>query len=123
MKLRVLIVDDAPTIRAHLVAMLSKHFECATAENGVAALEQITANPPAAVVTDLEMPEMNGLELLRRLRENESTKTLPVVIVTTVTAIDTVNECRRLGCAGFVLKPVQIDYLIAKLRQLIAKKT
>ena len=73
---------------------------------------------PDAVVADLEMPGVGGIELLRLLQQNARTRSIPVVIATTVTSLDRVNECRALGCAGYVLKPVQSDYLIAKLRKI-----
>lgn len=119
MKKRVLVVDDAPTVRAQLVQMLEKEFECISAENGAIGLEKALKENPDAVVADLEMPEMDGISLLRALRADKRTQTVPVVIATTVTSLDRVNECRTLGCNGFILKPVQADYLIAKLRQLM----
>ncbi len=118
MRKKILIVDDALTIRTQLVGLLSSDFDCSTAENGEEGFQKALALTPDAVVADLEMPGVGGIELLRLLQQNARTRSIPVVIATTVTSLDRVNECRALGCAGYVLKPVQSDYLIAKLRKI-----
>src|SRR4030088_192388 len=102
MKKRVLIVDDAPTVRSQLVSFLSDDFQCKEATDGKQALALIGEELPDAVVADLAMPLMDGITLLRRLREDPKTRLLPVVIVTSGAAVELVNECRALGCAGFV---------------------
>jgi two-component system, chemotaxis family, chemotaxis protein CheY len=119
-KKKVLLVEDSPTARAQLVELLREEYECLEAADGEEGLERALADAPDAVVTDLEMPRMDGIAFLRALRERAQTRKLPVVIVTTVTSVERVNECRTLGCSGFVLKPVKREYLHAKLRQLIA---
>lgn len=111
-------VDDSATMRDFFRGVLSDEFDCEMAIDGSMALGMALKSPPDAVVTDLEMPNKDGVELLRALRQEEATKNVPVVVVTTVTALDKVNECRALGCVGFVLKPVQKEYLVAKIRQL-----
>ncbi|MFN7135727.1 MAG: response regulator [Myxococcales bacterium] len=118
MKPKVLVVDDSPTIRAQVVELLSEEFECVQAVNGADGLRKIREQRPHAVVADLEMPEMDGIGLLRSLRADPVLSSTPVIILTTVTAVTQVNECRSLGCAGFVLKPPEKAYLLAKLRQL-----
>ncbi|HZH04214.1 MAG TPA: response regulator [Myxococcaceae bacterium] len=122
MRKKVLIVDDALTVRTQLVGILSGDFDCSTAENGQEGFEKALGLGPDAMVVDLEMPEVGGVELLRLLHGNQRTRTIPVIIATTVTSLDRVNECRALGCAGYVLKPVQGDYLLAKLRKLTSVK-
>jgi two-component system chemotaxis response regulator CheY len=119
-KKKVLLVEDSPTVRAQLVELLRDEYECLEAADGQQGLSRALADAPDAVVTDLEMPNMDGIAFLRALRERAQTRKLPVVIVTTVTSVERVNECRTLGCAGFVLKPVRREYLHAKLKQLIA---
>jgi CheY-like chemotaxis protein len=118
----ILIVDDSPTVRAQIAEALSEEFECITAVDGMDGLTLALSSRPAAIVADLEMPEMNGTEMFRRLRADPRTKEIPVIIATTVMAVDKVNECRALGCAGFVLKPIEKEYLVAKLKNLVAKR-
>jgi len=115
-KKRVLVIDDSPTVRSHAMSVLGSEFDSETAANGLEGWRKILELTPDAVILDLEMPGMDGVELLRLLRTNERTKGIPVLISTTVTEVDKVNECRRLGCVGFVLKPLREEYILAKLR-------
>lgn len=114
----VLIVDDAPTIQAQIRGGLEREFDCLVASNGQAALQLATERTPDVIVSDVEMPGMSGSELLRALKALDATKHIPVIMCTTTTGLAEVNACRALGCAGYVLKPVNIEYLTAKIRQL-----
>lgn len=117
---RILVVDDSDVARMHVVRALSAEYVTVQASNGAEAFEKACGGEPFdAVVTDLEMPEADGRELLRRLRADARTQQLPVIIVTTVTDIEWVNSCRALGCSGFALKPIDPPYLLAKLRKLL----
>jgi two-component system chemotaxis response regulator CheY len=116
---KILIVDDSPTVREHIKALLEGEFECITAVDGADGLDKAVSTHPDAIICDIQMPEMDGVQMLRELRSQPDMKTVPVLIATTVMAIDKVNECHALGCTGFVLKPVQKEYLIAKLRQVM----
>jgi CheY-like chemotaxis protein len=121
-KRTILIVDDSPTVRMQISDLLSGAFDCVTAVDGNDGFNKaIRAPSPDAILADLEMPGMDGIELLKALKNDPRTSKIPVVIATTVTAIEKVNECRALGCAGFVLKPLKKDYLLAKLTQLTTK--
>lgn len=120
-KKKVLVVDDVATVRTQLVGLLGPDYECVTAADGAQALAAIKRDRPDVVITDLEMPVMDGVELLRKLRSESATRELPVIVATTSTALDRVNECRALGCAGFVLKPIQQEYVRAKISQILAR--
>lgn len=115
---RILIVDDSPTVRTGVVNMIGDEFDCDTAEDGQQALTKALGARPDAILADLNMPSMDGIELLKALRADTRTSSIPVVIATTVTEVERVNECRALRPAGFVLKPIEEAYLRAKLRQL-----
>jgi two-component system, chemotaxis family, chemotaxis protein CheY len=119
----VLVVDDSPTLRQNVVTFLTDEYDCPSVVDGQQALEYIQKNAVDAVVTDLHMPNMSGLELLRALRSSPATSKIPVLVMTTETGLAEVNECRRLGCAGYVLKPVEKAYLVAKLRKLFSTPT
>jgi CheY-like chemotaxis protein len=119
---RILIVDDSATARASLVKVLSPHYECIEATDGNEGLYQVAAERPDAVVSDVEMPTMSGIDMLKELRSNDATRDLPVIILTTVTNVGIINEVRRHGCSGVVSKPMQPDYLLAKIKQLISAK-
>jgi len=116
---RVLVVDDSSTIRAQIVECLEGYAGCIEAADGREGLARLRAERPDAVLTDLEMPVMDGVSLLREARADPALRDVPFIVITTVTAVEVFNECRALGCAGFVLKPVNRDYLLAKLRRLL----
>lgn len=80
----------------------------------------LAAKPVDAVISNLAMQGMGGVELLKAMKASPSTSGVPVIVVTTSTSVDAMNSCRALGCAGFVLKPVDVSYLKAKLRRLFA---
>lgn len=116
---KVLVVDDSPAIRSELLAWLAPDYDCIEAANGAEGFSRALKDCPDAIVTDLEMPVLDGVGLLRMLHANPASKAIPVLVITTVTDVAQVNLCRSLGCSGFVLKPVQSEYLLSKLRQLL----
>jgi CheY-like chemotaxis protein len=120
MKRKVLVVDDSATARQHVVRELSAEFDCVAVESAEKALESISTLRPNAIVSDLEMGGMGGIQLLKELKSRSEATDIPVIIVTSVMAVEQMNECRALGCAGFVLKPVDGAYLRAKLTRLLA---
>ncbi|MHB8872182.1 MAG: response regulator [Myxococcaceae bacterium] len=119
-KRKILVVDDSATARAQLTITLGPGYDCLEAVNGREGFEMALANLPDAVLADIEMPELDGLGLLQALRDDARTSGIPTIVITSVTAVGKVNQARALGCAGFVLKPVGAEYLLAKLSKLFA---
>lgn len=125
MKERVLIIDDARTTRTHLQLMLSAQYDCLTAENAEAGLLAArTADPlPSAILLDIQMPGIGGIEALRQLKADPFFKNVPVVMVTTRGEEETLDACRALGCDGYVTKPVQTAELFGVLRTLLKARS
>ncbi len=119
MALDVLIVDDSAAIRKILHRVLRQADiplgEVYEASNGAEALASLERNSVNLVLTDINMPEMDGLELLRRLRDSEAWKSLPVVVITTEGGKAGVLEAAKLGAAGYVKKPFTADQIKEKL--------
>jgi len=102
-KPRVLVAEDSPTQQIQIVAYLEDHgFEVDLAKNGVLALEKIRVQQPDLVVTDLEMPEMNGLELVTALQREF--KKLPVILITARGSEKIAADALRAGAASYVPK-------------------
>src|SRR3954454_2318687 len=80
-KARILLVDDEATIRDHLARALSDEYHVDTAGDGEQALQLILAVPPDLVVSDIVMPRLGGIELLKTLRATRSTQTIPVLLI------------------------------------------
>ncbi len=117
----VLVVDDDPDIRSVLSLVLSR--ECYTvieAENGREALHKLHLHTPNVILCDLMMPEMNGRELLARLRSNSRTSQIPVVMLTAAESDEKEIELLDSGACDFVRKSSSSDVLLSRLRRALA---
>jgi len=112
---RVLVADDEPSALTGLRALLGAWgYEVETAPNGRVALEKIAAAPPAALITDVVMPLMNGLELLDALRTTRPA--MPVILLTAYSSFDTLLVAAAEGAFAYLPKPVDV----AKLKVVLA---
>lgn len=118
-KALVLVADDDPLLRSILEHKLSRAgYDVALAEDGRAALEQCRTLSPAVVVLDGMMPILDGFEVLRRLKADEQTKSLAVVMLTALKRHDDVVSALQLGAADYLPKPFNPDELVARLARL-----
>ena len=105
---RVLLVDDSVSIRKFVGQMLEKAgFRVVTAIDGQDALQRLNEQPVDVVITDLEMPRLNGYALIEDLRRRSSTLDVPVIVLTTRAGAKHVELARRLGVRHYVAKPVE----------------
>ena len=114
-----LIVDDESHVRTFVRLLLREVGvqECWEAADGAAALDLVVRHQPQLLLLDVNMPQMNGIELLARLREAQSD--IPVVIVSAQSSISVVNEAARLGAVGYVLKHSPKAEVLAALREVL----
>jgi chemotaxis protein histidine kinase CheA len=118
---RVLVVDDAISVRKAVSQLLEDAgYEVLTARDGFDALQQLQATPVDAVITDLEMPQLNGLELTRQLRQAPALQALPVVMITSRTTDKHRQAAQEAGVSHYLTKPYTDGELLALLRQLLA---
>jgi CheY-like chemotaxis protein len=116
---RVLLVEDAPFLRYAFGRLLRLHgFEVLEATDGREALDQIDGFEPGLVVTDLMMPVMDGVELIRHLRANPKTASLPVLAITADATEQAEARARAAGAVDFVTKPVDLPTLLDRLSAL-----
>lgn len=113
----VLFVEDSPTMRRIISNSLRKLgiSDIIEAENGVDALEKIKGRNVDLVVTDWNMPEMNGADLVKTLRGMPDFSDTPIVMITTRGMKDDVMTAMRLGVNGYVIKPFTPEILRSKL--------
>ncbi|MCA9289461.1 MAG: response regulator, partial [Phycisphaerales bacterium] len=113
---RVLVVDDADDLVELLEYNLARAgFAVRTASNGREALARITQDPPDLIVLDLMMPGMSGSEVLRRLRADDKTAELPVIILTAKGEETDQVVGLTLGADDYVTKPYSIQVLMARI--------
>lgn len=116
---KALVVDDSRAVRMILARILKQlGYEVQEAANGREALEAIEARNSCLtlVLADWNMPEINGLDLLKKLRQNPALSSLVVVMVTTETDIGHISEALEAGASEYVMKPFTQDILVEKLR-------
>ena len=119
---RILVVDDIPDNCFLLQTVLeSEGYEVEVANNGRVALESITSHPPDLVLLDVMMPEMNGFEVTRRLRQNSSLPFIPILLVTGYSE-PTPADGFDVGADGFIRKPIDFDDLLDKIRIILQPK-
>ncbi len=116
---RILVVDDLPDNCLLLQTILeSEGYEVEVANNGRVALESIASHPPNLVLLDIMMPEMNGFEVTRRLRQNSSLPFIPILLVTGYSE-PTPADGFDVGADGFIRKPIDFDDLLDKIRTIL----
>jgi CheY-like chemotaxis protein len=127
----ILLVEDNPDDEALAIRALKRHHignEIVVAHDGVEALDYLfctgiyadrdIANNPSVVLLDLKLPRIDGLEVLRRVREDPRTKFLPVVVLTTSSEENDLLNSYSLGCNSYICKPVDFVQFSEAIRQL-----
>src|SRR5438270_12575264 len=123
MAFTVLIVDDSPAMRSFVKRVLDlSGFEtgaCFEADNGKAALEVLNNEWVDVILTDINMPVMNGHEFVQALSGNEAFRSIPVLVVSTDRTEDRVREMIALGAKGYVKKPFHPEELKEELERVL----
>lgn len=120
---RVVVADDSLSVRRALEQLMQDAgFEVETARDGFEALAAIQAKPTHAVLVDLEMPRMNGLEVTRNLRTHAETRDLPVVMITSRATEKHQAMAEQAGVTRMLGKPFSEDSLVVLVRELIAER-
>ncbi len=114
---KILVVDDEEIIRDTISVVLKKEgFLVDEAENGLVALNKITENFYDLVITDIEMPEIKGIELLERAAKAQASASF--IVITAYGSLDTAIRALRAGANDYILKPVEFDELLIKINRL-----
>jgi len=120
--MKILVVDDDRTTRKLLSLYLKGNgFDVVTAENGLDAIEKLGGGSVNLVVTDLNMPYMDGIEFIRTMKTNPDTGHIPVLMITTEDDNEERQRAANAGADGYLIKPVTSDIVAMKVRQLLAE--
>jgi chemosensory pili system protein ChpA (sensor histidine kinase/response regulator) len=116
----VMVVDDSATVRKITARVLSRRgYRVTEARDGIEALEMLQAGTPGAMLLDIEMPRMDGFELLRRVRGDARWRELPVIMITSRTADKHREMAMQLGADLFLGKPFEEQDLLAQVARVL----
>jgi two-component system chemotaxis response regulator CheY len=117
---RILAVDDSPSMRQMVSATLtSAGYEVEQAADGVEALEMATRTRYDLVITDVNMPNMDGITLVRELRGKPNYKFVPLLILTTEATAERKQQGKNAGATGWMVKPFNPDRLLATIAKVL----
>ncbi|MBU2648825.1 response regulator [bacterium] len=118
--IRILVVDDFLPMRKSILEALKmlKFTNVQDAENGVMALEKLEAEKFDLVISDWTMPEMDGLELLEKIKANENLKHIPVMMATAEADPDKILKAIKAGAATYIVKPITVRTLMTKIEKI-----
>lgn len=117
----VLIVDDSLMMHRIIGQILkSGGYKILKADNGEKGYEMAKTHKPNAVIMDVEMPIMNGIESTRLIKSDPETSNIPVVIMTSLASEDDIESCKEAGANCFLNKPISKDDLLKVVREIIA---
>jgi len=125
MSLNIMIVDDSPSMRKIIRRVLSlSGFDlcsCHEAGNGLEAIEVLGNTPVDVVLTDINMPQMNGEELVERLASSPTYRSIPVLVVSTDRSDDRLQRMLALGARGYLTKPFLPETLGSAIRKVLGE--
>ncbi len=119
MTLRILAIDDSRTIREMLRSSLeAAGFAVITAEDGIEGLERFNENDPDVIITDVNMPRLDGFGVIERIRSGPRRTRVPILVLTTESANELKERARKAGATGWIVKPFDDERLISAIRRI-----
>ena len=117
-----LVVDDSPPMRKMIVFALSRirGLDLVEADDGVDALRKLAGRRFNLIITDINMPILDGLKLVKRLRADEHYSEVPIIIITTEGAAEDRQRALALGANAYITKPIQAQQVISLVREILS---
>lgn len=120
MTIRILAIDDSPTMRGLVAAALEPSgFEIHLAEDGIDGLDRLPDADPHLVITDINMPRMDGFGVIEGVRASATHTSIPVLVLTTETGAELKDRARRAGATGWIVKPFDDTRLIDTIHRVL----
>jgi two-component system chemotaxis response regulator CheY len=114
----ILTIDDSASIRQMVVMTLSAAgLDVVEANNGADGYTKATSQTVHAVITDLNMPVMNGIEFIRKYRQHPSSKGVPIILLTTESDEELKRQAKEAGATGWIVKPFKQEQLLAVIKK------
>ncbi len=119
----ILIVEDSMTQSLKLTHILERHgYRVTATRNGGEALASLRARPPRVVISDINMPEMDGYELCRRIKDDAATRELPVILLTSLSDPNDILKGLECGADNFIVKPYDEEFLLSRIQYVLANQ-
>ncbi|MCZ4339798.1 response regulator [Shewanella colwelliana] len=119
-KAKILVIDDDPVCTGVLLAILGDDYEVASANSGSGAIEVLTAMRPNLILLDITMPNINGYQVIKHLKSDDSTATIPVIVISSLVEESDKEFALKLGADDYLTKPIQPNAIQAMLDQYLA---
>ena len=118
MKYSVLTVDDSLSIR-HMVrfTLEKENYEVIEAADGVQALDSLRTREPDLIITDINMPRLNGIQLIERIKQNPRLRYLPIIVLTTESQRNLKDLAKAAGATGWIVKPFKPEQLVRVVKR------
>jgi two-component system chemotaxis response regulator CheY len=117
----VLVVDDSPVVRQQVGMALGQcGFKVIEAEDGLDGLAKLAGNEVSAIISDINMPRMNGLEFAEKVHADARLAKLPMVMLTSEAQPQLIARAKLAGVKGWIIKPFKADLLVAAVNKLVA---
>lgn len=116
---KILYVDDAHSLRQLMDMVLSKHYQISLAENGQEGFEVAKQSQFDLIISDINMPIMNGFELLEALRNQPEYKFIPILMLTTEASAEMKEQGKQLGATGWVIKPFDPEKILKVIERVL----
>lgn len=123
MKKRILIVDDEPNIILPLQFLMEQnHYDVQTADTGEKALDLIVKWKPDLILLDIMLPGMDGYEVCQKIRQQKEFNTIRIVFLSAMARSIDIAKGMGLSADDYITKPFSVDYVVTKVKELLAKK-
>jgi twitching motility two-component system response regulator PilG len=121
-KRKILIVEDEESLlKLESILLTSKGFEVRGATNGQAALDAIAQERPDLVLLDIMLPELDGFEVCRRIKDDEATRQIPVIMLTAKKSREDMDRGEKVGADWYITKPFKSAMVIETIQRFLAK--
>ena len=115
----ILIVDDDSSNLLELFHILRSSYDISTAKNGESALKRAAENVPDLILLDVIMPDMSGLDVIKELKKSDTTKSIPVILITGLSGESDISDGLEAGAVDYIRKPFSSDDVINSVKEQI----
>ncbi|MFA6956647.1 MAG: response regulator [Thermoanaerobaculia bacterium] len=126
--MKILVVEDSPSMRAYVTTLVESYpdaedIEIVEASSGFEALKVLPHHKLDAILTDINMPDINGLELVSFIKNHPGYKGIPILVISTESSEEDRRRAEALGAEEYLVKPFAPEELLSKLRRILGKSS